>query len=138
MRIDESYYETSLEEVELNSMIEAQTRIRKTEEQRKHRRVTVKWEKILILSAIILASVNLCGLILRKASASGTPSEDTHPFYTSIYVEQGESLWTIASRYSGESPLDITEYVDELKHINRLGENESIHPGDDLTIVYYK
>lgn len=59
------------------------------------------------------------------------------PCYASIQVENGDSLWSIASRYAHKSPMDIQGYVDELKRINQLN-GDTIHAGHYLMIVYYQ
>ncbi len=77
-------------------------------------------------------------------SAQGREEEDGQekvarpsPRYTSIQVENGDSLWSIASRYADRSPMDIQGYVEELKRINQL-KGDTIHTGNYLMVVYYQ
>lgn len=87
---------------------------------------------IVLLIMIMVLSVGMMHSTARKKAYA-----DLHPYYTSISVEKGDSLWSIASRYSAESPMDVQTYVSEIKRINHLT-GDTIHAGDDITIVYYK
>ena len=61
----------------------------------------------------------------------------SQPYYASILIENGDSLWSIASRYASMTHMDVREYVEELKRINRLT-TDRIHAGHYLMVVYYK
>ena len=55
------------------------------------------------------------------------------PYYSSIEIQKGDSLWKIADRYRKGSRMTTQEYV----RLNRLT-GDTIHAGAHLTIVYYK
>lgn len=61
----------------------------------------------------------------------------SQPYYASILIENGDSLWSIASRYASMTHMDVREYVEELKRINRLT-TDRIHAGHYLMVAYYK
>lgn len=73
----------------------------------------------------------------REAEERGDIASRPGPRYTSIQVENGDSLWSIASRYANKSPMDIRRYVEELKRINQLT-GDTIHAGNYLMVVYYQ
>ncbi len=57
-------------------------------------------------------------------------------YYTTITVQKGDSLWSIAKTYSQGSELGIREYIQELKTINGMA-SDRINAGDYITIVYF-
>ena len=59
------------------------------------------------------------------------------PYYSSIEIQEGDSLWKIADRYRKGSRMTTQEYVKQLQRMNRLT-GDTIHAGAHLTIVYYK
>ena len=58
-------------------------------------------------------------------------------YYTSIKIEEGDSLWEIAGRYKQGGNLTTADYVEKLRRINSLQE-DTIHAGQYLTVVYYR
>ena len=47
-------------------------------------------------------------------------------YYTSIQIEEGDSLWEIAGRYKQGGNLTTADYVEKLRRINSLQE-DTIH-----------
>ena len=59
------------------------------------------------------------------------------PYYRSVEIKEGDSLWNIARQYKKGSHMSTEEYVKELKRMNSL-RSDTIHKGQFLTVVYYK
>lgn len=57
-------------------------------------------------------------------------------YYTSIQIEAGDTLWSIAETYNNSSVMDIRAYIDELRKTNHL-HTDSIKAGDSLVILYF-
>ena len=55
---------------------------------------------------------------------------------TSVYVESGDSLWSIAEEYYTPECGSMKEYIKEIKQTNSL-KSDSIHAGNYLLIPYY-
>ena len=68
-----------------------------------------------------------------KASAQSTK----HKYYTSIQIEDGDSLWTIAERYAAPESGSYNDFIKEVKQINSLDDN-IIEYGCSLVIPQYK
>ena len=56
--------------------------------------------------------------------------------YTSIEIQSGDSLWSIASEYMTEEYGSFQEYMKEIKSLNGLRSDE-IHAGKFLVVPYY-
>lgn len=62
--------------------------------------------------------------------------EQTPKLYTSVMIEEGDSLWSIAEANKPDD-VSICEYIKHIKKINQLS-TDDIHAGNFLTIYYYK
>ncbi len=83
------------------------------------------------LSLAIAGLFAVCG----TSKASAAPDSEPVRYYTSIKIEQGDSLWEIASKYKLENE-SIAEYIDEIIAMNQLS-SEQITAGKSLMIYYY-
>lgn len=70
------------------------------------------------------------------AQADEIPS-GREKYFTSIRVETGDSLWSIAEEYVSPEYESISEYVDELMFMNGMTDSR-IYVGDYITVTYYK
>lgn len=61
---------------------------------------------------------------------------NNYKYYTSIQIQQGDSLWSIAGDYMSADYSDIDEYISEVKQLNHL-KSDAIHAGEYLLIPYY-
>ena len=68
-----------------------------------------------------------------KASAQSTK----HKYYTSIQIEDGDSLWSIAEKYAPPESGSYNNFIKEVKQINDLYDN-NIEYGCSLVIPQYK
>lgn len=86
----------------------------------------------ILFTIIFIISISSTMITDAKESSS---SPKTYKYYTSIYIEKGDTLWSIAEQYSYDG-ISINDYINELKEINCL-EDETIHAGCYLLISYY-
>lgn len=93
-------------------------------------------KRLILLSLMILLGSCLFGYSLMNVLADEVEMEPVEKYYTSIQIEKGDSLWSIAARYGNNSGLTTAQYVAELKSMNRL-KDDLIHSGQYLTIMYF-
>ena len=55
---------------------------------------------------------------------------------TSIQIQKGDTLWSIATTYLSDEYKDINEYIDEIILSNGL-ESHTIHAGNYIIVPYY-
>lgn len=89
------------------------------------------WTFILILGASLIVTIKL------NIFAKEPETPDYIPYYKSVLLEEGDSLWSLAAEYSSSTPYTIAEYISQLRSINGLSD-DTIHTGCYLTIVYYE
>ncbi len=86
----------------------------------------------LCITVIIVISLFLLGSVRTQAASA----EATHKYYTSIRIDSGDTLWSIAEDYITEDYHDMNEYIEEVCSINKICGDE-IHAGAYITVPYY-
>lgn len=59
-----------------------------------------------------------------------------YKYYTSIQIENGDTLWDIAKEYIDTTDCSIQEYIAEVKRMNGLT-TDKITAGCNLIVFYY-
>lgn len=77
--------------------------------------------------------VLLSGMLTIVASKKPANCEK---YVTTVYIESGDSLWTIAERFYSEQNNSMKDYIHEIKECNHLSSNQ-IRQGQYLIIPYY-
>lgn len=92
---------------------------------------------VVVLTIFIIFCGVLIGSGVMASGKSKASEEDTvFKYYTSIEIEQGDTLWSIACEYMSSEYDSIQDYIDEVKELNQLGPDD-IHVGQYLMIPYY-
>lgn len=92
--------------------------------------------KMMIAVGLILTTSIILSLCLITISVTAQKVIEREKLVTSIRIEKGDSLWSIASRYITEENKDINAYIEEIKCSNGLT-SDTIHEGRYLIIPYY-
>ena len=96
---------------------------------RRNRRVLTLFTAALLVLVVGIAFFAFFG----KADGSS----DRVKKLTSVYVEKGDSLWSIAEEYYTPECGSMKEYVREIKNTNSLDSN-TIRYGYTLLVPYYE
>ena len=106
-----------------------------TEEETEH---VCQIQRYLIISflAVLLTilGVILGSNLLASSQSKASNEVNTYKYYTSIEVQKGDTLWTIAQQYAGDD-ADYASYIEEVKEMNQLT-SDTIHAGEYLTVSY--
>lgn len=92
-------------------------------------------KKLLITILLILTCSTIFGKLFVRASYDTEAAPDGYKYYTSIQIQEGDSLWSIAGQYASSCGMEKNVYVTELKAINGL-KKDTIHAGQYLTVFY--
>ena len=88
---------------------------------------------------IITVFLILSGVIFYhsiQSQANEDIDDISFKYFSSIMVNYGDSLWSIAEEYSDEHYKSNTDYIAEIVKINHLS-NEEIIAGQHIIIPYY-
>ena len=98
---------------------------------------TIKMQKrvIFITLVTIVSLIILLGSSIH-ALASSNDNRPVNKYYTSITVEDGDTLWDIADEYISGYNVDKTDYVNEISELNNLSDG-NIHAGQSIVVAYY-
>lgn len=90
-----------------------------------------------LYAVILMTVIIVCGSVIifgkSVSSASNEPYRQT--CYTSVEIQSGDSLWSIATEYYTEDWEDVESYIDAIKEFNGLT-NNVIQAGNYLSIPY--
>lgn len=112
----------------------AEERIRrnKIRRQRELRRNVTIFTTVTIMLIIILSIT--AGSIISKAQ----DKDETvyYKYYTSIEIQTGDTLWSLADDYADNRFMSDKEFINEVTRTNHLL-SSNIRQGDHLIIPYY-
>ena len=86
----------------------------------------------------ILATVCMISICAVSYCSIRTSASSSFKYYTSVTIEDGETLWDIADKFIDYNYYkNKNSYITEVQHINHLDENCSIDAGQILILPYY-
>ncbi|QEU11435.1 LysM peptidoglycan-binding domain-containing protein [Dermabacter vaginalis] len=85
---------------------------------------------VALVTFVLAAVILVAGAVALSPSAAA--SDDGAMAYTTVRVEEGQSLWGIASS-SAPAGTDVRDYLMLVQDINNL-EGSVIHPGQELAL----
>ncbi|MCR4674288.1 MAG: LysM peptidoglycan-binding domain-containing protein [Lachnospiraceae bacterium] len=104
-----------------------------------NRRKSVRVKKIRRLRNIVKTMMGISFgivILLFVCTSFADAHNERTKYYTSVLVEDGDSLWSLANEYSSEEYRDNHDYIKEVKQINHISSDE-IHEGSYLLMPYY-
>ena len=94
-----------------------------------------KMHRRYVIALFLLVAVCLLFAATRAQAVSTHAREDRVKCYTSVCVQEGDSLWSIAEAHFSEEYASTTELVEEIRRINHVGSD--IRSGAYLMVPYY-
>lgn len=102
---------------------------------KRERTVRLQKRVIFISLVTIVSLIILLGSSIH-ALASSNDNRPVNKYYTSITVEDGDTLWDIADEYISGYNVDKADYIDEISQLNNLSDG-NIHAGQSIVVAYY-
>lgn len=95
----------------------------------------LNWKAIPSLMGMFIIIGVIFGWSVFNAMAKESSEDSTEYYYKSVVIESGDCLWNIAEIYADSVGMTIPEYVQELKMMNRL-KDDQIDAGQYLIVKY--
>lgn len=92
--------------------------------------------RIMVLAGLILAGSIILSLSIITTKVTAERAVEREKTVTSVKIEKGDSLWSIASRYITEEYRNMNVYIEEIKDSNGLT-SDIIHEGNYIIVPYY-
>lgn len=103
-------------------------RIRRKRELRRH-------ILLFMASACLIVILSVAGgCLISRAQTKDTVN--CYKYFTSIQIQKGDTLWTLADRYADEHFKSRESFIREVMRTNHLTD-DSLTAGDYLIIPYY-
>lgn len=94
-------------------------------------------EGILCLSTVcFIVILVLCCFLVHSNTVNAKENSNSVKYYTSVYIEPGDTLTSIAKEYQTVEYSDLSEYIEEIKYVNNL-HSDKITAGCYLVVPYY-
>lgn len=106
---------------------------KRNDKRRRNRQMTIKSLRMIIICSILIFAVSIGGIIVKASDDSNKTR--TYKYYTTISVEDNDTLWSLADRYNNGNE-DTTSYINNIMQMNDLS-SDTIHSGKNLVIYYY-
>ncbi|MCH5274232.1 MAG: LysM peptidoglycan-binding domain-containing protein [Lachnospiraceae bacterium] len=91
---------------------------------------------LLTLAAIVLTVI--MAISYRAILSDAKETDDViYKYYTSIEVQYGDTLWSIAQAYYSEEYDSVDDYIYEVMKINHLQQESVITAGSHLVVPYF-
>ncbi len=85
---------------------------------------------------VVVAAFTVC-FFLSDTVRSSAKSTERDKMVTSVYVEKGDNLWDIASKYYTKDCGSMRDYIKEIKRTNNIS-SDTIYYGYSILIPYYR
>lgn len=103
------------------------------------RRNTKKRRQVQIVASmvgVIILTIFTLTVSASEINAVSDTSGIRYKYFTTVYVENGDTLWSIASEYATDEYDDFDMYIAEVKKLNDLKSNTLQH-GSHICVPYY-
>lgn len=97
--------------------------------------ILLKKRSILTVTFIILLGVAVLSM-LKFVNVEANDTKEIYTYYTSYEIQPGDTLSSIAEKYSVNGDLSIKDYIETIKKNNHL-KSDRITSGNNLIITYY-
>ncbi len=101
-----------------------------------YRRREARLKGMILVLLLIVAACFFALFMTATKTEAHKMDKPSYKYYTSVTVDAGDTLWTIAEEHMTEEYRSIDEYMSEVASINHL-KGDRLTRGQTLCIPYY-
>lgn len=87
----------------------------------------------LIIAVIVFTTSFITAVLMSRASSNDVETK----YYTQITVTRGDTLSGLASRYMSDDYSSMDSYINEVRSINNMDEQDELVAGTSVIVPYY-
>ena len=76
-------------------------------------------------------------MVSSRVTAAGAAKEPAEKFYTSVRINSGDTLWSVAEQYCDTDRVTIRDYIDDLKEMNGIVNDRALRVGEYIAVYYF-
>ena len=93
--------------------------------------------KLISIAVVLILLFTFVPVFDYAVNRTATASSSKHKTVISIQIEEGDTLWGIASRYYSDECVTMKNYIAEIKKTNGI-QTDAIHTYAYLLVPYYE
>ena len=93
-------------------------------------------KRIWVLGAVLLLFILIFSVGFITKTVTAQRAGERVKLVTSIEIQRGDTLWSIASKYYSDEYDDMNDYIKEIKYSNGMY-SDDIHTGNYIIVPYY-
>lgn len=87
-------------------------------------------------SALFLLCFAVAAVFHFTSVSASADVPERYKYYTNVYVDRDTTLWDVSNNYISDEYSDIRAYMDEVKSINHLPDDQLVY-GTTICVPYY-
>ena len=99
-------------------------------------KVSRRWIFVVAAAAVLIFLLGFFVGVNNMNEVEARDYRQNQKYYTSVEVEEGDTLWSISEEYMTSEYNDRNEYMNEVCAINHISADE-IHAGQYIVVPYY-
>jgi len=104
------------------------------------RKQDIPYEFFIKLTGLVLFMLALFFIVLfvlpERTAAAGDTTGGRYQI-SSVLIEEGDSLWSLASEYYTDEYSSVSEYLTEITRINNISSSDTLYAGNYILIPHY-
>lgn len=92
----------------------------------------IRFNLIIIVTMILVTATVICCSLLTSASEETILHDDK--YYSSIQIQDADTLWGLAQEYNTDDSISTKDYIDLIKRVNGL-QSDTIYSGQYIIVM---